>query len=168
MTLKKAKFGCLLLIFSPALAFALPSDRQQIAHLAADRVDLNQLTHSGTYHGNVQFEQGTTHLSAHKVMTQGDKNNRLIYAQAQGLPTVLVHYSEKTSPKKPLLHAYAQVIHYYPQRNVIKLIGQARIVQGSNSFSAPTIIYDTVKQHVVSESQGTKRTKIIIYPGKKL
>jgi len=147
---------------------AMPEDREKTAQLAANTADLNQQTHHGEYLGDVQFDQGTTHLRAAKAITEGNQQNKLILAVAFGDKKEPAHYWEQTAIDKPLLHAYANEIRYYPERHIIELIGNARVVQGDNSFAAPKISYDTQKQHVVSQQDGQQRTVIIIHPGKKL
>ncbi|MGQ3891250.1 lipopolysaccharide transport periplasmic protein LptA [Legionella sp. CNM-4043-24] len=141
-------------------------DCSKSARLAADSADLNQLTHRGVYLGNVQFDQGTTHLRASKAITEGNAQNKLTFAAAYGSQTEQAHYWEKTAENKPLLHAWANEIRYYPERHLIELIGNARIVQGNDSFSAAEIRYDTEKQHVVANSKGKTRTMIIFHPEK--
>ncbi|MFC3907657.1 lipopolysaccharide transport periplasmic protein LptA [Legionella dresdenensis] len=150
------------------LAHALPEDRQQIAQLSADNADLNQQLHQGEYTGNVQFDQGTTHLRAEKAITKGNEQNKLTYAVAYGNKENPAHFWTKTAADKPELHAYAQEIKYYPEKNLVELVGDARVIQGENSFSAPKISYNTLKQHIVSESSATARTVIIFHPEKKI
>lgn len=155
-----------MLLFASKFSLAMPDDREKIVELSADSADLNQQTHRGEYTGDVQFDQGTTHLRATKAITEGDQHNKLIFAVATGSDSEQAHYWTQTALDKPLLHAYADTIRYYPDRHLIELIGNARVIQGDNSFSAPKITYDTLKQHVLSKSDGKTRTVIIIHPGK--
>ncbi len=144
----------------------MPDDREKTLQLSANTADLNQQTHHGNYIGKVELDQGTTHLRAAKAITKADKQNKLILAQANGTPKEQAHLWTLVALDKPPLHAYADLIKYLPDKHQIELIGNARVIQGDNSFSAPKIIYDTVEQHVVSKSDGNKRTTIIIHPGK--
>ena len=155
-----------LTLFSHTL-FALPSDREQVAQLAANNAELNQQTHSSHYHGDVRFSQGTTQLQAAKVNTLGDEKNKITFAVAFGNQTAQAHYAEQIAENKPLLHAYADEIRYYPLTHIIELIGHAKVMQGDDSFSAPMIRYDTIKQHVISTNKGLERTVIILHPDKK-
>lgn len=148
------------------LAFAMPDDRNKLAQLTANTADLNQKTHRGEYIGDVQFDQGTTHLRAIKAITEGNQQNKLVFAVAFGDKENPAHYWEQTAIDKPLLHAYANEIRYYPDRHLIELIGDARVVQGDDSFTAPKISYNTLKQHVIAKSDTKARTVIIIHPGK--
>ncbi|WP_420795316.1 lipopolysaccharide transport periplasmic protein LptA [Legionella brunensis] len=145
----------------------MPDDREKVAELTADSADLSQHTHRGEYIGNVEFDQGTTHLRAAKAITEGNQQNKLILAIALGNETAQAHYWTQTALDKPLLHAYADMIRYYPERHLVELIGNARVTQGDNSFSGPKISYDTEKQHVISKGDTKNRTTIIIHPEKK-
>ncbi len=155
------------LLLSSKISQALQEDRQMLAELSADSVDLNQLTHHGEYVGNVQFDQGTTHLRAISAITKGDKHNKLVFALAKGDKKEQAHYWAQPAVNKPELHAFADNIRYYPKRHLIEFIGNARIVQGNNSFAAAKISYNTLQQQIISKSDGKTRTTIIIHPEKK-
>ena len=155
--------GITLLAYAPAI-LALPEDQQQILELSANTADLNQETRHGEYIGAVELNQGTTHLRATKAITNTDAHNKLIVAIATGDSKNQVHYWTQTALDKPMMHAYADTINYYPERHLIELIGHARVEQGNNSFSAAKITYDTLKQHVLSEADTQNRTVIIFHP----
>lgn len=165
--LKVKQYLFIVLMTVTAISFALPTDKEKVMHVVSDSADLNQQKHKGTYIGNVEFIQGTTNLHAAKAITQGDLKNQLTLAIANGTKEKQAHYWTETGPNKPPFHAYADTIRYYPLRHLIELIGNARIEQGTNSLSAAKISYDTIEQHVVSQSDGKTRTTIILYPEKK-
>ncbi len=156
-----------LLIIVSQPCFAMPDDREKILELSANTADINQQTHHGEFSGNVELDQGTTHLRAANAITKGDKQNKLVLAEAKGTKQEQAHLWTLLSLDKPPLHAYADTIRYLPDRNQVELIGNAKVVQGVNFFTAPKIIYDTVKQHIVSKSDGKTRTTITIHPEKK-
>lgn len=158
---------CLVLLVFSCAAYTLDSDKEQVMHVQADSADLNQQNHKGIYIGNVELIQGTTNLNAAKAITKGNEKNQLILAIAKGNKEKQAHYWTITDPKKPPFHAYADTIRYYPLRHVIELIGNARVEQGNDSFSAAKISYDTIKQHVLSHGDGKQRITIIYHPEKK-
>jgi lipopolysaccharide export system protein LptA len=166
---KTAKSHALLVILFILLtgnAYALPEDRDQIVQLSADSADLNQETHKGIYLGQVQLDQGSTHVRAAEAITEGNPKNQLIKAIAKGDQKEQAHYWTLQEKDKPPIHAYADIIYYFPERHLIELVGNAKIEQGENSFVAPKISYDTEKQHVLTEKQGDMRTTIIFHPEK--
>ena len=154
-----------LLLFNNA--FAMPDDKDKVIEVAADTASLSQQKHQGHYNGDVELNQGTTHIRASKAITKGNEQNKLVVAIALGDPTNQAHYWTQTALDKPLLHAYADTIKYHPDKHLIELIGHARVMQGDNSFSAAKITYDMLKQHVVSTGDKENRTLIIIHPEKK-
>lgn len=157
----------LLLMTISTMNYALPTDKEQVMHVVADSADLSQQNHKGVYTGNVEFVQGTTNLHAAKAITEGNEKNQLSLAIASGSNGKQAHYWTETGPNKPPFHAYADTIRYFPLKHLIELVGNARIEQGTNSLSAAKITYDTIEQHVVSQSNGKTRTTIILYPEKK-
>lgn len=167
--IKTSKATMALFLFLSCLTstcIALSSDREQLLKVSADSADLNQSTHQGVYEGHVEIDQGTTHLRAEKAITEANEKNKLIKAIALGNDKKQAHIWTLMEKNKPLLHAYADKIYYYPERNIVELIGSARIIQGENTFSAPKITYNTLEQHVVTEKKGHTRTTIIIHPEK--
>lgn len=135
--------------------------------LKAASADLNLITYQGVFTGDVELDQGTTHVRAARAMTYGNKNNQLTHAIIYGDKDKQAHFWAIPDPKKAPMHAYADIIYYYPERHTIELIGHAKIEQGADSFSAPSIFYDTLQKRIVSKSNDTQRTTIIIHPGKK-
>lgn len=156
----------IILLFVTNLCFALSDDRNQIMQLSAGSADLNQQDHRGIYIEDVKLDQGTTHIRAAKAVTLGNSKNQITKAIIQGNKEAQAHYWTITDTKKPPMHAFADIIYYYPANHMIKLVGNARVEQGEDSFSAPSITYDTLHQHVVSKSDGKGPTTIVIHPGK--
>ena len=148
-------------------AYALPTDKEKVMHVKADTANLNQHERKGIYAGNVELIQGTSNLQAAKAITIGNEKNQLVLAVASGVKEKQAHYWTVADLKKPPLHAYANTIRYYPLRHVVELIGDARVEQGNNSFSAAKITYDIEKQQVLSQGDSKKRIIIIYHPEKK-
>ncbi|PWY54816.1 lipopolysaccharide transport periplasmic protein LptA [Legionella qingyii] len=164
---RMVNYSLLLFFLFTSSAFALAEDKEKVMHVMADSADLSQQEHKGIYIGNVELVQGTTNLQASKAVTIGNEKNQLVVAIANGTKEKQAHYWTITDPKKPPVHAYADIIRYYPLRHLIELIGNARVEQGKNSFSAAKISYDTEKQHVLSHGNDSQRIVIIYHPEKK-
>lgn len=156
----------IILLFVTNLCFALSDDRTQIMQLSAGSADLDQQEHRGIYIEDVKFDQGTTHIRAAKAMTEGNSKNQITKAIIYGNKEAQAHYWTLTDTKKQPMHAFADTIYYYPIEHLIKLVGNARVEQGEDSFSAPSITYDTLRHHVISKSDGQGPTTIVIHPGK--
>ncbi|MBI2785925.1 MAG: lipopolysaccharide transport periplasmic protein LptA [Legionella longbeachae] len=161
------KYSLIFLLIFTCSVYALSTDKEKVMHVMADSADLNQHDHKGIYTGNVELIQGTTNLHATKAVTLGNEKNQLVLAIASGSNGKQAHYWTLTDSKKASFHAYADTIRYYPLRHLIELIGNARVEQGNDSFSAAKISYDTITQHVLSQGNGKKRITIVYHPEKK-
>lgn len=159
----------IIISFYSNLSFALESDKQEPLELKANSADINQSEHKGIYTDGIEFDQGTTHIRAYRAITKTDANNKLTMAIIYGNKTKQAHYWSKMEKNKPNLHAFADIIEYYPEKKIIKLIGNARIKQGANLFTAPKISYNIEKRHIVSSSMGSNKQKtvIIFHPSRK-
>lgn len=153
----------IIILFWAGIASALPSDRDAPIELSADTMDLSQAAHRVIFQGRVHFDQGTRHIRALRAITEADKENKLAKAHALGSDKFPAHYWEKIAADKPILHAYAKEIRYYPKQHRIELIGHARVQQGEEVFAAEKIIYDTLKQAVETDSIQGSRTEIIVH-----
>ncbi len=159
--------GLLIFLACPSISLALPEDKSKLLQVKADFADINQETHNGSYNRHVELDQGSTHLRADNAQTKANQKNKLILAIANGNKNEQAHFWTLTDINKPPLHAYANIIRYFPNKHLIELEGNARVEQGKDSFSAPKISYDTLHKHVVSNAQGLAQTIIIIHPEKK-
>jgi lipopolysaccharide export system protein LptA len=168
MNLARVSKGSFIVFFLllTSSCFALPDDRVQTMQFRADSADLNHQTHRGVYIGDVQLDQGSTHIRAAKAVTEGNLKNQLVKAIIKGNKEAQAHYWTLTTADKPPMHAYADIIYYYPEKHSIELIGNAKVEQGNDSFSASKISYDTLHHLVVSKNDSKTRTTIIIHPGK--
>jgi lipopolysaccharide export system protein LptA len=153
-----------LLFLLPLCCFSLPADNKKPVYVKANSAEFSNVKHKGIYIGNVELSQGTTHLNANRAATYGNSKNQLTLAVAYGNKRNQAHYWTLSAPQKPKLHAYADKITYYPQKNKIILVGNAKVKQGEDSYSAPTIEYNTKTQHVISTASNKGRTVIVINP----
>lgn len=159
--MKRLLVGTILLGYCLSAAQALSSDRTQVLHARSDTAEINQQTGVSTYLQHVFAVQGTTSLTADKVVTRQDAHHQLIEVIAYGQPAVY-----KTIPEqgKAELTATALEIHYFPDRHYVELIHQAVVVQNGNRYEAPRINYDIDQQVVVSPVSSAGHTSIVLQP----
>lgn len=159
----------LMIMCCASVSFALESDNQQPLELKASSADINQSEHKGIYSDGVEFDQGSTHIRADRAITKTDNNNKLTMAVIYGNAQNQAHYWSQMEKNKPDLHAYADMIEYYPDKKIIRLIGNARVEQGENLFTAPKISYDIQKRHILSSTMknNNQKTVIVFHPQRK-
>jgi lipopolysaccharide export system protein LptA len=143
--------------------FALPADNEQTMHIIANSSLFDYKKGVNTYEGQVKIDQGTSHLTANRVITHNNAQHKIEEAVAFGMDE-LAHYWTLPKTGDVLFHAEAKVIRFYPLLSIVKLEGNASIKQGENTFHGPVIIYN-IKDEVVS-APATKEgpTTITIEP----
>lgn len=158
------KISILIFVCLSQQTMALPEDAQKVMHIQAGSAELSQQNHLGTYINGVSLDQGSTHIRAAKAITQGNASNQLVKAIIEGDLHTQAHYWGLVAQDKPMLHAYADKIIYYPLTQEVELIGHARIEQGKHAFTAPVIQYNLKTQHVSTKQLPGEQTTITIHP----
>ncbi|HSW69724.1 MAG TPA: lipopolysaccharide transport periplasmic protein LptA [Gammaproteobacteria bacterium] len=153
---------CFLLIM-PLSLFALQGDDQQIMHINSDASTFNYKTGTNIYEGHVKIDQGTTHLTADRVVTTNNDKHKIKEAIAYGL-NQLAEYTTLPKAGDAELHAKAKVIKFYPATSLVFLEGDVVVTQGKNTFQGPVIIYNMKDQVVTAPPSKTGRSTIIIEP----
>lgn len=166
-TLKLKTLACMALHTSLFLlaniAFALPDDSEQIMHIIADTSAFDYKGGQSTYEGNVKVDQGSSHLTADRVVTKNNAQHKIEEAIAYGT-NKLAEYTTLPKPGDAVFHAKANVIKFYPPKSMIILEGKVLVTQGDNSFNGPLIIYNIKDQTVIAPASKGGRATIIIDP----
>jgi lipopolysaccharide export system protein LptA len=157
-----AAYLLIMLIF-PLSVRALPEDCDQKLNIAANSSIFNYKTGMDTYEGNVKVRQGTTRLTADRLVTQKNNHHKIVSAVAIGI-NQLAEYT--TEPKKgdPVLHAKAKIIKFYPITSIVILEQEVVVTQQENSFHGPLIIYNMKDQVVTAPASKNGRATIVIEP----
>ncbi len=161
---KKRVFGALLLfLFFSVKSFALQADSKEIIHILADSSLVDYKSGINVYEGNVKVDQGTTYLTAERVVTKNNAKHKIEEAIAYGSKR-LAEYTTIPKEGDKLLRAQAKVIKFYPQKTTLILEGDVKVTQGENSFNGAVIIYNTKDQIISAPASKGGRSKIIIDP----
>ncbi len=150
----------LLFIFCQS-ALALPNDSEQPMKIVADSSLFNYKTGIDTYEGNVKVDQGTTHLVADKLVTEKNKQHKIILATAYGVHH-LAELITLPSLGAQILHAKAAIIKFYPSTSKLILEKNVFVTQGKNSFHGSLIIYNMKDQMVAAPASKNGRATIVI------
>ncbi len=152
-----------ILFLIPFRLLALPGDDQKIMHIVSDASTFNYKTGTNIYEGNVKIDQGTTHLTADRVVTTKNSKHKFDEAIAYGF-TQLAEYTTLPKDGDAILHAKAKVIKFYPATSMVFLEGDVIVTQGKNSFQGAAITYNMKDQIVMAPPSKTGRATIIIDP----
>jgi lipopolysaccharide export system protein LptA len=145
----------------PIAGYALKSDSQQTAYLNSNTATYDRTARVQTYTGNVDYTQGTMHLTADNLEIYLDETNKAYKIVATGKQA---HYTSMPDNSKFPLLASADTIEYYPHDGIVKLIGNGKVEQNKNKFMGPNIIYSIIKQTVLSDTAKNNKTVIIFRP----
>jgi lipopolysaccharide export system protein LptA len=140
---------------------ALPSDKKEELHTVAAYSHADMKQHIITNTGDVVATQGTTKLTGDKVVLYMNDKNELIKAIAFGKPAT---YRTLTAPDKPEFYADGDEIHYLIDKQLLLLIGNANVRQGSNTYSGPRLEYQIEEEIVTSPKSSQGRGSMIIHP----
>jgi lipopolysaccharide export system protein LptA len=156
-------FSFLMVCLLSNLAIALPDDIKEMMHINAAASQFNYKTGESIYEGNVKIDQGTTHITADRVITHNNKQHKIEEAIAYGLTQPAVYI---TIPKMndELLKATADIIKFYPAQSKVIFENNVIVHQGENSFNGPVIIYNINDQLVSAPPSIGGRATIMIKP----
>lgn len=160
---------CIILLGLSLLAsplFSLPTDSREKIYIKADSSIYNYKTGFNIFEGNVKVDQGTTHITAEKLITKNDARHKISEAIAYGNDG-LAHYWTLTKQAEPEIHAYAKVIKFYPSESNVTLEKQVEITQGENSFHGELIHYNSIDQTIIVPASKQGRSVIVYNPDKK-
>lgn len=157
----------LLLFFAFSSLYALSDDKNQALHVTADKVMINYAQGITNLEGKAIVTQGSTILSANKIIIYTDKHQKLIKLIAYGNESEQANYETLPQQKKMTFRASADKITYLSEEECAKFEGNAHATDGQNEFSGPQFDYFTSEEKIITEKSLNQRPSIIIYPGKK-
>ena len=153
----------LLIAFVTSLVLALPEDAKQPIEIEAQSVIVDETTGFNEFSGNAQVSQGSLLLLAELIQVQTD-NDEVVSMIAKGSLEQPARYTQSQENQERFIKATATQITYDVDGGMIFLVGNARLVQGFDSFSGATLDYDIDNDKVIvkGSEDGTERVKFKI------
>ena len=145
------------------LASALPEDKSQPIHIAADSANMNELTGITVYKGAVNVQQGTLKIEGSTVELK-QKNGGVTNIKALGSPA---HYEQKPNKQEPLTHAYGNKLDYDTTAEILVITGKAKVTQGGDVFTGDRIVYNMKKSTIEAfsdDKSSNERVIMVIQP----
>ncbi len=149
--------------FVASLVLALPEDKKQPIEIEAQSVIVDETTGFSEFSGNAEVRQGSLLLLAELIQVQTN-NDEVVSMIAKGSLEKPAKYVQSQENQARFIEAYATLITYDVNAGMIFLVGNARLVQGFDSFSGNTLNYDINNDKVVvkGSEDGTERVKFKI------
>ena len=157
------KLLILLMAFVTSLVLALPEDKKQPIEIEAQSVIVDETTGFSEFSGNAEVRQGSLLLLAELIQVQTN-NDEVVSMIAKGSLEKPAKYVQSQENQARFIEATATLITYDVNAGMIFLVGNARLVQGFDSFSGNTLNYDINNDKVVvkGSEDGTERVKFKI------
>ena len=157
------KLLILLMVFVTSLVLALPEDAKQPIEIEAQSVVVDETTGLNKFSGNAEVRHGSLLLFAELIQVQTD-NEEVVSMIAKGSLEKPAKYIQSQENQARFVEATATKITYDVNAGMIFLVGNARLVQGFDSFSGNTLNYDINNDKVVvkGSEDGTERVKFKI------
>ena len=149
--------------FVASLVLALPEDKKQPIEIEAQSVIVDETTGFSEFSGNAEVRQGSLLLLAELIQVQTN-NDEVVSMIAKGSLEKPAKYVQSQENQSRFIEATATLITYDVNAGMIFLVGNARLVQGFDSFSGNTLNYDINNDKVVvkGSEDGTERVKFKI------
>lgn len=170
--------GLLLICLLPLAAQALSTDKDQPMTVAADEAQMEDKKGVTVYRGNVVIQRGSMRITGDTVVVHGKKSGEEMVI-ILGKPAVYRQMPDKKTGKaQQEMHASAERIELYPDREFVHLERNARVVQGGDVMTSRVIDYDA-RNNIAKARGGAEpaagtagettrpgRVQITIQPGK--
>lgn len=140
----------LVLVSFPVLA--LETDRELSIEISAQQMSWNNQHQLAVYQGQVEATQGELLLQSDKLEIMRNQQGHLSEAKASN-QAGLAYLRDLPQLTEPPVEAWAEQLHYLPEKNLVILTGQAKLVQGKNSFTGHKLTYNLVTQDLQATQQ---------------
>lgn len=158
-----ANILCLLVFTLAGKIYALPTDKMEKVYIVADSGVYNYKTGVNVFEGHVKVDQGSTHITADRLVTKSNKNHQIEEAIAYGILEP-AHYWTLPKADDPEIHANAALIKFYPIVSNVTLEENVVITQGENSFQGQLIHYNMNEQTITVPASKNGRAVLVYNP----
>lgn len=150
-----------LLLALPLPLYALPNDNKAPLNIFSNSSQHNYKLRETWFEGKVKIHQGSTHLTAERLVTKKNGKNKVEEVIAYG-GDKQAHYWTQPKVGEEVMHARAKVMKIYPQQSKIVLEGNVLVSQGKNHFQGQIIVYNTKRQIITVPANKNSRATFVI------
>jgi lipopolysaccharide export system protein LptA len=147
------------------ICFALPNDNKSALRIISDSSNYNYKTGTNEFVGHVLIDQGSTHVTADRVITKSNAQHKIKEAIAYGIQQQ-AHYWTLPKVGDPELHAHAKIIKFYPIDSNVALEQNVTVKQGENSFQGELIHYNSSDQTIIVPHLEKSQAVLVFNPDK--
>jgi len=162
---KIVKTLIILLFTWPALSWSLSSDKDQAIKIEADQLEIRDKENISFYRGNVRLQQGSLLIKADNLTLKLDEQKKVDKITMQGKPA---SYQQKAEDG-PLMKGFASEMQYSSNNSTMLLLGQAKIISGSDVIESHRIMINTQTNAIQAgdaNADSKNRVHMLIQPAK--
>ena len=150
-------------IFFSTFAFALSEDAKQPIEIEAESVIVDEASGFNEFSGNAEIRQGSLLMTAELIQVQTNAEG-VEKMKATGTLDNPAKYIQSQENQARFIEATAKKITYDVNEGMIFLVGNAYLIQGFDSFSGDSLMYDINNDKVIvkGSEDGTTRVKFKI------
>lgn len=142
---------------------ALPSDIKKKIYIVADSTVYHYKKGIKIFTGHVKVDQGTTHLTADKVITKDNRQHQIEEITALGFDQQ-AHFWTLGKEGEKEIHALAKMIKYNPLIANVSLEENVQVEQGENNFKGQLIHYNMDDQTITVPASKNARAELVYTP----
>lgn len=146
----------IILISFCCIAQAITTNKAPI-QIVSDKANFDNKKGVATYYGKVIITQGENILHADKLIVQSNHSKQISTMTATGNPANFHSVKDDSKP-----NGNAKTIIYYPQSDIVELIGNANLTQNQDTIHGPKLVYNLSTEELQSDSSKTQRSTVII------
>lgn len=144
-------------------SFALQNDSKERMIILSDTTVYDHKTGITVFEGHVKVTQGSSHLTADRLMTKSGPNHKINEIIAYGT-TVPAHFWTLSKENGTPFDATANIIKYFPNNPSVTLEQNVTVSQGKNSFHGGVIHYNRLTETLVVPESNAGRAVLIYNP----
>ncbi|MGN0902237.1 MAG: lipopolysaccharide transport periplasmic protein LptA [Succinivibrio sp.] len=152
----KISFFTALLPLLSLPAAALDNDTEQPLNVVSTEQIADFNRNKAIFIGNVVATQGSMELHADKAELTRDEKGELKDIKSYGKPTTFKQLQENGKE----IRTKSAIIEYYPQKNLLILIGRATIWQGNSHVDGERIIYNTLTKQLKATNENSQDGRV--------
>lgn len=143
-------------------AWALDTDKYKPMEIKSHSAVYDRENNTITYEGNVEAQQGSSHLDGDKLIVYREGNGQIKQIVIFGKPA---HYDTLPAVDKKRIYVQALKITYDPNLKTVLLEDNGKVTQDGNVFLGSHIWYDMINGIVRSQpTKQNERTTVILQP----
>lgn len=150
----------MLLALLPTAVVALPGDADQEINIQSDSGVVDRRAGRAVYRGNVIVTSGGIELRGDELVLNFS-NEALTSAVLTGSPA---RFAQVHADGRPATSAQATSLTYEMESAMVRLRGEARVVQDRDEFASDDIRYDIRDERVAAGGEGAGRVQVTIQP----